>query len=128
MSKNTTSKETVSTLQTNHEEFVESKNSENSKITNKKSLISFPSLSRAVYDSSLGISIVVAVILGFGFGYGMYKLTDIYFFIFIGLAYGIMAAILNVYKAYKRLKKDFEEIAQKEKYTYMRDKNEMKKA
>ncbi|WP_095228479.1 AtpZ/AtpI family protein [Helicobacter sp. 13S00401-1] len=74
------------------------------------------SLVSNAYNASLGISMVVAVLIGLGIGYGIYKLTGWKWFIVIGLAYGVAAAILNVYKAYKRLKKDMDSLQEQPKY------------
>lgn len=52
---------------------------------------------------SLGISIVVAVLIGVGLGILLAKIYKPLFF--VGLAFGIAAAISNVYKAYKLLLK-----------------------
>ncbi|WP_095277216.1 AtpZ/AtpI family protein [Helicobacter sp. 11S02629-2] len=74
------------------------------------------SLVSNAYNASLGISMVVAVLIGLGIGYALYKLTDWKWFIVIGLVYGVAAAILNVYKAYKRLKKDMDSLREQPKY------------
>nr|WP_245945588.1 AtpZ/AtpI family protein [Helicobacter didelphidarum] len=73
-------------------------------------------------DLSLGISMVVAVLLGLGLGYGLYKLTGYYWLLWVGLGYGVAAAILNVVRACKRLTKDLNELKNDEKYKYMLDK------
>lgn len=52
---------------------------------------------------SLGISVVVAILIGVGLGILLAKLYKPLFF--VGLGFGIAAAILNVYKAYKLLVK-----------------------
>lgn len=52
---------------------------------------------------SLGISVVVAILIGVGLGVLLAKLYKPLFF--VGLWFGIAAAILNVYKAYKLLVK-----------------------
>ena len=58
---------------------------------------------------SLGISIVVALLIGVGLGVYLYQIFDHIGFIFGGLALGIGAAISNVYKAYKKHARNFEE-------------------
>ncbi|MFC3847807.1 AtpZ/AtpI family protein [Helicobacter baculiformis] len=65
---------------------------------------------------SLGISIVVAVLLGIGIGYGLKRLTGIAWLFWLGVFWGVGGAILNVYKAYKRAKKDLDALAQDPKY------------
>lgn len=69
-------------------------------------------------DLSLGISMVVAVLLGLGLGYLLYMWLRLYWLIWLGLGYGFAAAFLNVYKAYKRLKKELDSIKDDEKYKY----------
>ncbi len=65
---------------------------------------------------SLGISIVVAVAMGIGIGYLLRSLTGIYWTFFIGVFIGIAAAILNVYKAYSKQYKEYEELAKEPRY------------
>lgn len=65
---------------------------------------------------SLGISIVVAVLIGVALGFGLKKLTGISWTLWIGVAIGIMAAILNVYKAYSKQYKAFEELRKSGRY------------
>ena len=78
-------------------------------------------LAYAANDLSLGISMIVAVLLGLGIGYGLYKWLGYYWLIWVGLGYGIAAAFLNVVKAYKRLHKELDSIKHEEKYKYMQD-------
>jgi len=65
---------------------------------------------------SLGISIVVAVLIGVAIGFGLKKLTGISWTLWIGVAIGILAAILNVYKAYSKQYKEFEEMRKSGRY------------
>ena len=65
---------------------------------------------------SLGISMVVAVVMGVGLGYLLRSLTDVYWTFFIGVGIGIAAAILNVYKAYSKQYKAYEELAKEPRY------------
>ena len=65
---------------------------------------------------SLGISMVVAVVMGVGIGWLLKSLTGIYWTFWIGVAIGIAAAILNVYKAYSKQYKVFEELAKEPRY------------
>lgn len=75
-----------------------------------------------VYDLSLGISIVVAILLGVGVGYLLKIWTGIGGLFWLGVFWGIAAAGLNIQKAYKRTKKDLELIKSDIKYTYHQDK------
>lgn len=65
---------------------------------------------------SLGISMIIAVFLGIGFGYLLEKFTKISFLFWIGVTLGILAAILNVYKAYKIQLASFDELKNDPKY------------
>ena len=65
---------------------------------------------------SLGLSMVVAVLMGVGLGWLLRRLTDIAWLFWIGVAIGILAAILNVYKAYSKQYKAYEELAKEPRY------------
>lgn len=70
----------------------------------------------AVDSLSLGISMVVAVLMGVGIGWLLRRLTDISWLFWVGVGIGIAAAILNVYKAYAKQYKAFEELAKEPRY------------
>lgn len=59
---------------------------------------------------SLGVSMVVAVLMGVGIGIGLQKLFDVQWVLWIGVFIGVSAAILNVFKAYKKQMREFEEL------------------
>lgn len=65
---------------------------------------------------SLGISMVVAVVMGVGIGWLLRRLTDIGWLFWVGVGIGIAAAILNVYKAYSKQYKEYEELAKQPRY------------
>jgi len=65
---------------------------------------------------SLGISIVVAVLIGVAVGVGLKKVTGVSWTLWIGVAVGILAAVLNVYKAYSKQYKEFEEMRKSGRY------------
>lgn len=67
---------------------------------------------------SLGISIVVAIMLGVGAGILMQKIFKVAWVLFLGVFWGIAAAVLNVYKVYKAELRDFEKLANDPKYKY----------
>lgn len=59
---------------------------------------------------SLGVSMVVAVLLGVGIGILLKNWTGAGWTIWIGVFFGVSAAILNVYKAYVKQKKSLDEL------------------
>ena len=65
---------------------------------------------------SLGISMVVAVIMGVGIGWLFKSFTGVAWTLWIGVAIGIAAAVLNVYKAYSKQYKAYEELAKEPRY------------
>lgn len=69
-------------------------------------------------ELSLGISIVVAVAMGIGIGMGLEYLSGARWSFWLGVAWGIGAAILNIYKAYQRQQRDAQELAKNPRYTY----------
>lgn len=74
------------------------------------------------YDLSLGISIVVAVLLGLGIGYVMWRVSGVLWLLWLGVFWGVAAAGLNIYKAYKRTKSELDALANDPRYSY--DKNQ----
>ncbi|WP_462108962.1 AtpZ/AtpI family protein [Campylobacter concisus] len=74
---------------------------------------------------SLGISMVVAAVIGTGLGYLVKKATNFTPALWIGFAIGIAAAILNVYKAYKAQIKSLDELKDESRYKgYTKDDDE----
>ncbi|MCK9453605.1 MAG: AtpZ/AtpI family protein [Sulfurimonas sp.] len=65
---------------------------------------------------SLGISIVVAILMGVGIGILLKNLTGAGWTLWIGVFIGIAAAVLNVYKAYSKQYKEYEELAKEPRY------------
>lgn len=72
----------------------------------------------AYSNATLGISMVVAVLIGVGIGYGLEALFGYRWFFWLGVIWGVLAAILNVYKAYKRQKRELDELSKDPKYAY----------
>ncbi len=72
----------------------------------------------ALDNLSLGISIVAAIVIGFGVGYGLKTLTGYTWTLWLGIAWGILAAGLNIYKAYKRAQKQFEGMENDPRYAH----------
>lgn len=73
---------------------------------------------------SLGISMVVAILIGVGIGLGLKKLTGITWLLWIGVAIGILAAVMNIYKAYSKQYKEFEKLAKDPRYTMGKQAND----
>ena len=65
---------------------------------------------------SLGVSMVVAVLVGVGIGMGLEGIFEVTWVFWIGVFIGIAAAILNVYKAYSKQMKEFEELKKNPRY------------
>ncbi|MGI0406791.1 AtpZ/AtpI family protein [Helicobacter himalayensis] len=76
----------------------------------------FQKVIEGAYDLSLGISIIVAIALGFALGFGLKKLFSYEWLLWLGIFWGICAAISNIYKAYKRQKKALDELAKNPRY------------
>ncbi|MCI5968743.1 AtpZ/AtpI family protein [Helicobacter sp.] len=72
----------------------------------------------AYSNATLGISMVLAVLIGIGIGYALESLFNVRWLFWLGVAWGICAAILNVYKAYKRQKKELDALADDPKYAH----------
>jgi len=73
---------------------------------------------------SLGISIVVAIIIGSGAGYWIMKETGWMWALFVGIAVGIAAAALNVKKAYDAQIKSLEQLKDEGKFKPVKDDDE----
>jgi len=67
-------------------------------------------------DLSLGLSIVVAILLGVGLGILMERLSGIKWLFWLGVFWGVGAAILNIYRAYKKQKRELDKLAKDPKY------------
>ena len=65
---------------------------------------------------SLGISMVVAVAMGVGIGFLLKNVTEITWTFWIGVAIGIAAAVLNVFKAYKKQQEVYNSLANEPRY------------
>jgi len=72
----------------------------------------------AVDGLSLGISIVVAILLGVGLGIFMKNLFGYGWLLWLGVFWGVGGAVLNVYKAYERQKKSLDELANDPRYRH----------
>ena len=65
---------------------------------------------------SLGVSIVVAVLIGIGVGILMRDSFGYDWLLWVGVFWGVSGAILNVYKAYSKQMKVYEELAKEPRY------------
>lgn len=73
---------------------------------------------RGLDNLSLGISMVAAVVIGFGIGYGLKSFFNQDWLLWLGVFWGIAAAGLNIYKAYKRAQKEFEGLENDPRYAH----------
>ena len=67
---------------------------------------------------SLGISMVVAVLIGVALGLGLKTLFGHTWLLFLGVFIGVAAAGLNVYRAYKRQVADLDTLKDDPKYKH----------
>ncbi|MDD3325244.1 MAG: AtpZ/AtpI family protein [Sulfurospirillaceae bacterium] len=65
---------------------------------------------------SLGISIVVAILIGVGIGLFLKSFFNQNWLLWVGVFWGVSAAILNVYKAYKQQMKSLDELKDDVRY------------
>ncbi len=65
---------------------------------------------------SLGISIGVAILIGVGIGFGLKALFGQPWLLWLGVFWGVGAAVNNVYKAYKKQKAELDELAKDPRY------------
>ncbi len=77
-------------------------------------------LIEGVETLSLGISMVVAILIGVLIGFGLRYLFHQEWLFWIGVAIGIAAAILNIYKVSSKQYREFEKMAQTPKYKVKR--------
>ena len=73
---------------------------------------------QALDHLSLGISIVVAIAMGVGIGILMKDWFEADWLLWVGVVWGFAAAGLNVQKAYKRARKEFEGMENDPRYAY----------
>lgn len=73
---------------------------------------------QALDSLSLGISMVVAVAMGVGIGMLLKEWTGYTWTLWLGVFWGLAAAGLNIYKAYKRAQKAFEGLENDPRYAH----------
>jgi len=71
---------------------------------------------------SLGLSMVIAILLGVGIGKVMENVFGYAWLFWLGVFWGIAAAGLNIFKMYKVVKKDLDEVANDPKYKHYENK------
>ena len=72
----------------------------------------------ALDSLSVGISMVAAIAIGVGIGLALKHFTGCTWTLWLGIFWGIAAAGLNVYKAYKRAQKVYEGMENDPRYSY----------
>lgn len=75
----------------------------------------------AVSGLSLGISIVVAILIGVGLGMWLKNLTGWTWILWLGIFWGVGGAIYNLYLAYKKQQKEMDELQNDPKYREYKD-------
>lgn len=93
-------------------------NAESQSDSKPKEELKYKDAMLAYSNATLGISMVVAVLIGVGIGYGLESLFGVRWLFWLGVVWGVCAAILNVYKAYKRQKRELDALAKDPKYAY----------
>ena len=83
----------------------------------------FKGVVSAANKLSLGISMVVAILIGVGIGLWLYKTFDNIWLLWLGVFWGVGAAGLNIYKMYKGVMKDLDEVKNDPKYKNYNDTN-----
>ena len=69
----------------------------------------FKKVAQGAEQLSLGVSVVVAILLGVGIGILMRDSLGYDWLLWLGIFWGVAAAGLNIYKAYKKQMKELEE-------------------
>lgn len=65
---------------------------------------------------SLGISIVIAILIGIGLGIWLKSMFGYSWLLWLGVFWGVSAAILNIYIIYKKQMKSLEELKDENRY------------
>jgi len=73
---------------------------------------------------SLGISIAVAILIGVGIGFGLKALFHQVWLLWLGVFWGVGAAVTNVYRAYKKQKKELDALADDPRYKMANQKDD----
>lgn len=65
---------------------------------------------------SLGVSIVVAILMGIGIGLLMSDWFGIPWLLWVGISWGVGGALLNIYKAYQKNVRSLDELKSDRRY------------
>ncbi|MBD3825150.1 MAG: AtpZ/AtpI family protein [Epsilonproteobacteria bacterium] len=90
-------------------------------MANQEEKPKFKPIIEAADHLSLGVSMVVAILMGIGIGILLKKVTDVTWTLWIGVFIGIAAAILNVYKVYVQQQKEYNDLANEPRYKIKRE-------
>jgi F0F1-type ATP synthase assembly protein I len=88
---------------------------------NEKSKPKYGKIIEGAEQLSLGVSMVVAVLIGIGVGVLMQKAFGHAWLLWLGVFWGVAAAGLNVYRAYKKQKEDLDKLKDDPKYKNYND-------
>lgn len=76
---------------------------------------------------SLGISIVVAILIGVAIGIALRDTFNQEWLLWLGVFWGVAAAVMNVYKAYKKQVQEYDEFKDDVRYSnYKKDEDDAK--
>lgn len=78
----------------------------------------------AADNLSLGISIVVAILIGVGLGFWINAAFEISWGLWIGVFLGVSAALLNIKKAYDKQIKSLDELKDENRYKHLQNSDE----
>ncbi|MDR2081143.1 MAG: AtpZ/AtpI family protein [Campylobacteraceae bacterium] len=98
--------------------------SEEKDVTEQKKKPKYGKIIEGAGELSLGISIVVAIVLGVLLGLWLKSLTGFAWTLWLGVFFGIGAAVKNVHIAYKKQKKSYDELKNEPRYKYQADKDD----
>ena len=65
---------------------------------------------------SLGVSMVASILIGIAVGIGLSRLFGVGFLFWIGVFIGVSSAILNIYRAYKKQKRELDKLKDDPRY------------
>ena len=84
--------------------------------TNNSTEPKFKPVIEGANQLSLGLSMVIAILLGVGIGIVMENIFGYTWLFWLGVFWGVAAAIMNIRIEYKKIKKELDEVAKDPKY------------